>query len=470
MSQQQSNAIMATWQQWEGHVIDGRFSLRQYLGGSEQSAVYLTEINGSKAAIKLIPADAAYAQAQVSRWELARKLSHPHLVRIMETGRHAHDQQDVFFAVMEYADENLAEVVPGRALTPVEAHQMLVPTLDALNYLHGQGIVHGNIKPANIMAVGDELKLSSDGVRPVGKSEESAGSGNVYDAPEYASGAISPSGDVWSLGMTLVEALTNRLPAWDRADNNDPQLPESVPQPFDDIAKHCLSRDPGRRWSTTEIRKRLVGPPVAAQQDIAKQEISTVAQGHQLPAPAAQRSVPSLQAGETIVKSPGTTWRRRGFRESAAVIIIIIILVVIGAVVWRFYHGSGTPQPASTTSAQPSPASPTPPTTNGRVVDHGAVTHKVLPEVPQKAVNTITGTVNVKVKVGVDTSGVVSHATLESRGPSRYFANEALQAARKWTFTPPTVDGRAVPSEWSLTFEFKRNGTKAVPQRTSPGS
>jgi len=463
---------MATWQQWEGRVINGRFPLRQYLGGSAQSAVYLTEINGSKAAIKLIPSDAAHGQIQVSRWELARKLSHPHLVRILDVGRwHADGEQDMLFAVMEHTDENLAEVLPSRRLTLAEASEMLVPALDALTYLHEHGMVHGNIKPANIMAVGDELKLSSDGIRPVGTSEESAGSGNVYDAPEYASGAISPSGDIWSLGMTLVEALTNRLPAWDRADNNDPQLPESVPQPFDDIAKHCLSRDPGRRWSTTEIRKRLVGPPVAAQQDIAKQEISTVAQRHQLPAPAAQRSVPSLQARETVVKSPGTTWRRRGFRESAAVIIIIIIiLVVIGAVVRRFYHGSETPQPASTTSAQPSAASPTPPTTNGRVVDHGAVTHRVLPEVPQKAVNTITGTVNVKVKVAVDTSGVVSHATLESRGPSRYFADEALQAARKWTFTPPTVDGRAVPSEWSLTFEFKRNGTKAVPQRTSPGS
>src|SRR5271167_1728487 len=298
---------MATWQQWEGRVINGRFPLRQYLGGSEQSAVYLTEINGSKAAIKLIPSHAAHGQIQVSRWESARKLSHPHLLRILDMGRwHADGEQDMLFAAMEHADENLAEVLPGRRLTPAEASAMLVPALDALNYLHGQGMVHGNIKPANIMAVGEELKLSSDGIRPVGKSEESAGSGNVYDAPEYAHGAISPSGDIWSLGMTLVEALTSRLPAWDRKDENDPKLPESVPKPFDDIAKHCLSRDPGRRWSTTEIRKRLVGPPVAVHQDVAKREISTVAEG-EFPAPAAQRSVPSLPTKETMVKSPGMT-------------------------------------------------------------------------------------------------------------------------------------------------------------------
>lgn len=465
---------MATWQQWQGHVINGRFPLRQYLGGSEQNAVYLTEINGSKAAIKLIPADAAYAQAQVSQWELARKLSHPHLVRILETGRHADDQRDVFFALMEYADENLAQVVPGRALTPVEARQMLVPTLDALNYLHGQGIVHGKIKPENIMAVGDQLKLSSDGVRPVGKSQGCVGIGNEYDAPEMARGAISPSADIWSLGMTLVEALTNHLPAWDRGDKNDPKLPGNVPQPFDDIAKHCVSWDPTRRWSATEIRKRLDGPAVAAKEDVARQEISATAEVQESPAPAAQRSVPSPKTRETFVKGPGTTGKRRGFRGAAAV---IITLIVSAAGVRLFHHPAETPQPASTTSKQ-SAASPQPmknvslPTSgmNAVGIDHGAVTHEVLPDVSRKARESITGTIKVKVKVAVDTSGTVSQATLVSHRHNGYWANQALQAARKWTFAPPTFDGRAMPSEWSLRFEFKRNGTTAVPQRTSPGA
>src|SRR6516165_3479476 len=175
----------------------------------------------------------------------------------------------MLFAVMEYADENLAQVLPDRPLTPAEASQMLRPALDVLSYLHGQGMVHGSIKPTNFMAVSDELKLSSDGIRPVGNAEESSESASVYDAPERAKGAISPSGDVWSLGTVLVEALTNRLPTRDRRDENDPALPQNIPPLFDDIAKHCLSTDPGRRWSTTEIRERLDRASIGVEEHVA---------------------------------------------------------------------------------------------------------------------------------------------------------------------------------------------------------
>ena len=458
---------METRQRWEGRVVSGRFPLLRYLGGSEQSAVYLTEIDGSKAAIKLIPAVAAQAQIQLSRWELASRLSHPHLLRTLHTGRwRADDEWDMYFAVMEYADENLTQILPSRLLTPAEASEMLIPTLDALDYLHGRGMVHGSIKPANIMAVGDELKLSTDGIRPTGESGEAFEEGDPYDAPENATGAISPSSDIWSLGMTLVGALTNRLPTWDRTIENDPELPENIPQPFDDIAKHCLSWNPGRRWSTTEIRTFLDGAPVTRKEDVVDQQLSEVAEGRESPALAAQRRVPSPEARETVVERPGG--------RVAAAVIIVLVLVVAGVRLFR--HSLQTQQPASATSPQPSAASPMPPTVPASSpasranasAGRGAVAHEVLPDVSRKARDTISGTVTVKVKVGVDTSGAVSHAALVSSGGSGYFANQALQAARKWTFTPPSVDGKAMPSEWSLRFEFKRNGTKAVPQRTSP--
>ena len=467
---------MVTWQQWEGRIVNGRFPLRQYLGGSKQSAVYLTEIDGSNAAIKFIPSDTAGGQEQISRWESTRTLLHPNLLRILHTGRwYADDQQEMVFAVMEYADENLGEILPSRRLTTAEASEMLRPTLDVLTYLHGRGMVHGKIKPANIMAVGNELKLSSDGIRPAGNSEAPIESRSAYDAPETAKGAISPSGDVWSLGTVLAEALTNRLPTRDRRDENDPALPQNIPPPFDDIAEHCLSSDPGRRWSTTEIRERLDPASIGVEEHVAMQEMSAVAEEQEAHA-AAQTNAPSLRDSETIVESQERTGKQRGLRLA---VVLSIALVVIAGGVRLFHHGSETRQQASSTSVRQSAQSSQQPMASDSLsiskpitgrVDHGAVTHEVLPDVPPNARNTITGKVRVRVKVAVDASGAVSHASLVSLGPSEYFANQALQAARKWSFTPPTVDGRAIPSEWSLSFEFKSNGTKAEAQRTSPGS
>ena len=83
-----------------------------------------------------------------------------------------------------------------------------------------------------------------------------------------------------------------------------------------------------------------------------------------------------------------------------------------------------------------------------------------MPTILAHAQNTITGTVKVKVQVTVDANGRVSSAKLASKGPSTYFANEALRAARQWTFTPSVRDGKRQPSEWAIHFEFRRSGTK----------
>src|SRR5271167_4616141 len=87
------------WKSWEGRVVDEKFPLRQCLGGSDHSAVFLTERTGAglqKAVIKLIRAESLAQQnldedAQLSRWAAAAKLSHPHLIRLFECGRCAID-------------------------------------------------------------------------------------------------------------------------------------------------------------------------------------------------------------------------------------------------------------------------------------------------------------------------------------------------------------------------------------------
>jgi TonB family protein len=101
-------------------------------------------------------------------------------------------------------------------------------------------------------------------------------------------------------------------------------------------------------------------------------------------------------------------------------------------------------------------------------VTQGEVLAQVMPEVSSGARSTIRGTVRVAVKLRVDTAGNVASAELFSRGPSRYFADQALQAAHRWDFAPAKVDGHAVPSEWVVRFEFTPFNTKAHSTQSTP--
>jgi TonB family protein len=255
----QTNTMIDVWKQWVGQVADGRYPLRQFLGGSERGPVFLTESGGperQKCAIKLYVADPQLADAQMARWEQAAKLAHPHLLRVFHTGRCELGGARLFYEVMECADEDLSHVIPVRSLTAAEAGEMLRPALEALAYLHGRGLVHGRVKPSNIMAVGEQLKISSDGICAARSPSVGRGKPTVYDAPEAGTRGGSAAGDVWSLGVTLVEVLTQKLPEWEFKGQEEPRLPV-MPAPFGDIAKQCLRRDPQQRCSLGEIAARL---------------------------------------------------------------------------------------------------------------------------------------------------------------------------------------------------------------------
>jgi TonB family protein len=88
-----------------------------------------------------------------------------------------------------------------------------------------------------------------------------------------------------------------------------------------------------------------------------------------------------------------------------------------------------------------------------------------MPEISGKARSTINGTVKLRVRVAVNAEGKVSRATLAAHGPSAYFARQALEAARQWTFTPPVRDGKPQASDWMLRFEIRRSGTRAAAQQ-----
>ncbi len=464
------------WKQWEGQVVNGEFPLRQYLGGSEHSAVFLTEHGEQlqKAAIKFVPADPVTAELQLSWWRLAAELSHPHLIRLFQMGRCQLGGMELLYAVMEYAEEDLSQILPRRSLTPAETRDMLEPVLDALAYVHGQGFVHGHMKPANVMAIGDHLKISSDALCRTGESSGGLRKQGVYDPPEAASGEISPAGDVWSLGMTLVEALTRRLPVWEGTVRGEPVLPETIPAPFLDIARHCLRRDPQFRWTVADIAARLQQPvPVPQKQTTARPRAASAKWRYIVPTAAGALVLAAMLGGLRLLnrrpetqRAPSIASQQPPQRKIQPKLAKRPATPETGQSTQRASDkaqaSSGTAPPPASLRSDPGAKKAT-----GGLV-RGEVLQQVLPDVPQTARDTIRGTVRVSVRVHVDPSGSVVGATLDSPGPSKYFANLALEAARRWEFVPPKVDGSNVSSEWSLRFEFAQTATKVFPAQAAP--
>jgi TonB family protein len=445
---------------WVGRKIDGRFPLIAWLGGSDSNAVFLTEIGGPnqphtdpghqawpavplKAAIRLIPASAK-AEDRLAIWNAAASLSHPHLAAIFRTGRAEIDELSFIYLVTELAEENLEQILPERPLTSDETREMLPPILDALSYLHEKGFVHGHLKPSNVLVVENEVKLSSDGLLRAGRPSHEVPSSDLHNAPELAGGLALPAADVWSLGVTLVESLTQQLPIWDAANEAEPEVPATLPVPFAEIVRECLHANPARRCSLKDIRATLDGERSPAAQAIPH-------------APQQQDSPAERVAPRQIPLVP------------LLVGLVLLVAIIIGLKMHS--HKTNSAPLATETTQQAPPAEPeshpaTPPPTDQNT--RAEVLNRVVPEVPSGARNTIHGTVSVTVRVSVDSTGTVSEAELANRGPSAYFARMALESARNWKFQPEKQNGRAVSSTWLLHYAFRRDGTEVTPVETTP--
>src|ERR1700693_2137728 len=551
------------WKTWEGQAVDG-FPLRQYLGGSDHSAVYLTQLNSSgeeKAAIKFIPADAS-AYAQLAKWRVAGELTHPHLLQLIRVGRCEFADANFLYVVMEFAEENLSEILPQRPLEPEEARQVLESALDALAYLHAQGLAHTRIKPGNILAAGDQLKLSSDTLSEIGSAPTATTpQAGIYAAPESGTASISAAADVWSLGVTLVEALTQRAPVV-RGQMEVELPPETIPSPYLEIVRRSLQVEPSRRASLKEI-STLLNPTSTTpyREPILHSDIhARAAQRPEIPAsaPEHRETAKPLPVPETVaaVEPPKKSLASQQVsllphtllpaspaadatpspppRKSRVAIPLVAVVLVLAAILLapRVLNRFSQLQPQAATvepSIAPAPSSLMPPKTDApvlppatqtkaekraaekqaareksaaaretvssseavtpvssRSVDaaqprptaksakvaptnaaRGAVLYQVVPDISQRARDTIQGTVRVGVKVHVDDTGKVAGAELDNFS-SRFFGDQAVQVARRWTFTPPQVDGHAAPSDWLLRFEFTQQAIKVFPTQTNP--
>jgi TonB family protein len=440
---------------WVGRVIDGKFPLLEWLANTEQAGVFRTELKTPQprpAVIRLVPAQTEHAQALLQNWQQAGALSHPHLAGIISSGRAQVGGVDLLYVVTEYADESLAQVIPERPLSTGEAREMLGPIIDALTYLHGRGLVHGGVKPSNIMVVGDRVKLPVESVRRAGANSGPREKLKIYDAPEVASGKTLPASDVWSLGITLVEALVQTPPRWDRSLRRDPVVPSEIQQPFAAIARACLRYDSDKRATLRDL-KALLNPAPSLEE------------------PA--NEIDQLAPAE-IPANAGTPGERAGFNPRLAAIIggVLVLLAVIVFALVRPH--SSRPATSAPPSPAPQAARPQPPSPVAQVPPHdsvsarGEVAERVMPAVAASANRTIHGKVDETIRVDVDAEGRVAKARIEGHSPSRYFGSKALDAARKWRFKPARQDGKAVPSAWRLRFQFRRSGPEANAAQIQP--
>ena len=464
------------WTRWEGHVINGVFPLRRFVNASECTAVFLTESRVEafpNAAIKLVASDAASAELQLAQWRMTAALSHPRLIRLLDAGRCELDGQPFLFVVMEYAEETLSEILPFRALSSAEVRDMLLPALDALAFLHERNLVHGQVKPANFMVVQDQVKLASDTVRPAGDSAALAHSA-AYEPPEARTIGFFPAADIWGLGISLVEALTQYPPWWPEGISEAPSLPANLPPTFTDLVLRCLSKDPTQRPTVADLQEEI---------DPGRRVFNV------------SSTQPPSAEPDSPRPSPSPSGRR--------VLVVAMVTFVIVLVAWagtRLLHNNrtlatlaenprktsvapisrpppGPPTPADSPSspAAPAPAdSPSPPAAPhparspsqpaASAPAESAVVHREIPNASRSALATIHGTIKVAVRVTVDSSGGVARATLEHAGPSQYFARLCTAAAKKWKFSP--ADHQAA-GQWLLKFEFTRSGATvhAAPAR-----
>jgi TonB family protein len=346
----------------QGEIVDTKFTIGQYLGGSEHSSVFVTQIGELRprdAAIKLVAAPPGAAEAQLSRWRVASNFSHPHLVQVLEMGRCELDNKAMLYVVTELASENLAEILPERPLTPDETRDMLGDVVDVLAFIHSRGFVHGHIKPSNIMAVGEDLKLSSDGICRLGEEIENSGSASKYEPPEGWRNGASPAGDIWSLGITLCEVLTQQLPQWSPSDRKDPVLPEALPASFVEVVRHCLRREPKNRWSAAAIAAHLprTTSPAPAHPAVAPAAPAAAAAYASTANAARAKAAPAVRAA-----MESETSGKRGYFIGAAALAVLLVLVFAGSKLVDRHVDGQVPQTATPGNVTQQPdAKPTQP-------------------------------------------------------------------------------------------------------------
>jgi hypothetical protein len=195
------------------------------LGGDDTAAFFQTSPapDGRPAIIKLVREAAVDGAAPLDLWYRTRQLRHPNLIELFDCGRATCNGETVLYAVFESPDETLASALGRSPLNQEEAREVLDSVLEALRYLHAQGLVLGALDADHIVAVGDRIRLSTGALR-------------------YAETSSAYGEDIRLLGDLWQQSLM-------------PASPRSA-----EIAAHAADPNPQTRWTLAEISDALDAP------------------------------------------------------------------------------------------------------------------------------------------------------------------------------------------------------------------
>ncbi|MEU2035250.1 Stk1 family PASTA domain-containing Ser/Thr kinase [Nocardia amamiensis] len=268
--------------------LSSRYELGEIIGFGGMSEVHKArDIRLSRdVAIKVLRADLARDPTFYLRFKReaqnAAALNHPAIVAVYDTGEAEVDGGPLPYIVMEYVDgDTLRDIVRGKGpLPPRRAMEIVADVCAALDFSHKAGIVHRDMKPANIMINrSGAVKVMDFGIaraiadssNPMTQTAAVIGTAQ-YLSPEQARGeTVDARSDVYSVGCVLFEILTGEPPftgdspiavAYQHV-REDPRLPShvfpGVPRELDSVVLKAMSKNPANRYQTAaEMRADLI--------------------------------------------------------------------------------------------------------------------------------------------------------------------------------------------------------------------
>ena len=268
-----------------GALIDGRYKIVQRLGTGCLGTVFLVEDllrEGFRCALKMVTwaKDETEALDNLkAEFRIMTKLTHPHLARIYDFSP-LRDRSAAYFTLDYISGPDLLHWSQDSDLEQI--YLVLEQICDALAYLHSQGIVHGDVKPQNILVATDPDRASTGPMAKVldfGLAAEVASqesdriAGTVcYMAPEMLRGGlVQPSIDLYAFGVVLYELATGRLPfdgesvaSIVRQHLYAPVAPpstleEDIPEDLSALILRLLAKAPTARYESAEAVRSALG-------------------------------------------------------------------------------------------------------------------------------------------------------------------------------------------------------------------